>query len=91
MQEQEKVEFNEEQNNVPSGYVGSSGQVPILIRWILKTKIASNQKQATYMLLGIAVLALIATFLIFFSGLSGADVPQEALIDPLRGYTPSDT
>lgn len=76
---------------MPPGYIGSSGQTPILVRWILKTGIVSGQKQATYLLLGIIVCALIITFLIFSRGLNTTDVPPEALIDPLRGYTPPGT
>jgi len=62
------VEFNDEQNQnrVLYGRLAQSNQAPKLVTWLLKIGIAKNETQANYILIGIAVIALISSIYLLF-------------------------
>lgn len=68
-----EVQFEEEQQFQRYGQVE---QKPFLIRLVLSTGIVSTDKQAQYVLLGIAGLGIIVTLFIMFSG--GRSSPPSA-------------
>lgn len=76
------VSFNEEP--VASAYSGAAKK-PALIRMVLATKIVETDKQAEYVLIGVAVLAIILMIVIWPKG---RQVPDQSEIIPVAG--PSD-
>ena len=63
-----------------------SPTAPKIIRWIVKYSggLIKNEKQAAYILLGFAILAIILVVFIF-SNLRGPSIPPEALEQPEYG------
>jgi len=62
-----------------------ANQKPFFIRLVLSTGIVSDEKQAQYVLLGIAVLVIILAFMIpSFIGGSQKPVPQSVVDKALR-------
>jgi|GEM_PF-3248624 len=55
----ENVEFTEESNDLAQP--AHAHETPTLVRWVLKTGIVKEEKQANYLLLGIAVVLLAIT------------------------------
>ncbi|HEY4503644.1 MAG TPA: hypothetical protein VJJ28_00845 [Candidatus Paceibacterota bacterium] len=66
------VEFNDEQK-VSSLYAKfqSSNELPTLVRWIMRIGLAKTPSTANAILLGIAVLSVIATIVIFYRASGG--------------------
>lgn len=84
------VEFNDEQNQnrVLYGRFAQSSQAPKLVTWLLKIGIAKNETQANYILIGVAIIALISSFYIFFR--SNADTrPLTGSFELMRESSPS--
>ena len=67
----EGIEFDEEQDNMLYSRIEPSSQTPKLVEWVLKTGVMKDQKQVTYVLLGIAVGATVIAVAIFLFGGSG--------------------
>lgn len=76
------VSFNEEPTLVPYSVATKS---PVLVRMVLATKIVQTDKQAEYVLIGIATLALILTVVLWPKG---RPQPNMSEIVPVAG--PSD-
>lgn len=79
------VEFNDEsnQNKVLYGRFAQSSQAPKLVTWLLKIGIAKNETQANYILIGIAVIAFVASFYMFFKS-SGDTRPPIGSFESMR-------
>ena len=77
------VSFNEEPT--PAAY-SAIAKKPALIRMVLATKIVQTDKQAEYVLIGIAVLAIIAMIVIWPKGRPQPDLSE---VVPIAG--PTDT
>ncbi len=59
------LQFNEDQEFARPT---AAAQSPVLARLVLKTGIVSTREQANYALLGIAVIGILFTFFMLFSG-----------------------
>lgn len=77
------VSFNEEPTRAAYSAIAKK---PALIRMVLATKIVQTDKQAEYVLIGIAVLAIIAMIVIWPKGRPQPDLSE---VVPIAG--PSDT
>lgn len=63
-----------------------------LIGLIMKIGIAKDEQGANVVLIIIGITAIVLTIGFFvFSGQSNIDIPSDTLIDPQRGYTPTNT
>ncbi len=60
------VEFPEEKYNQGSEF--STPKPSIMVRWVMKTGLVRNEKQANMVLLGLAVLFFILSILPFING-----------------------
>lgn len=83
------VEFNDEQNQnkVLYGRFTQSNQAPKLVTWLLKIGIAKNETQANYFLIGIAIIAFVASFYIFSGGKEARQSPPPSM-EQLQQFSP---
>ncbi len=70
-----------EENNLPGDRLVPSGGLPTLVKLLLKTGLAKSEKQANYVLIGIAVCAVLLTVYVIKSsfGSSGARLNRNVL------------
>lgn len=87
----EEVEFNEEQKDEQYSLSGQVNKTSTFVKWVLKTGIVKDRGQAEKILLGIVVLAIIISVFLLFSSRNNTEIPPETLINPERGYTPTDS
>lgn len=73
------VSFNEEPT--PVAY-SATAKKPALIRMVLATKIVQTDRQAEYVLIGIAILAILA---MIFTWPKGRPAPDQSEIVPVAG------
>ena len=71
------VGFEEENNFSADRFVAASGELPMMVKLLLKIGVVKNEKQANYVLIGIAVCAVLLTIWVvrssFGDGSSGLD------------------
>ncbi len=60
------VEFTDEKSNSTDDDI--TNKSPTMVRWVLKTGIVKDEKQANIVLLGIAVVFFVITLFVIFSG-----------------------
>ena len=67
-------------------------ETPKIIQWIIKYSggLVKNEKQASYAVLGIVVLATIISLFLVLGNLGGPNIPKEALQQPERGLPVED-
>ena len=70
-----------EENNFEGRFSPVSSQPPVLVRFILKTGLVKDEKQANYVLIGIAVVAVISAIFILRSSFGGS-APAESPVQP---------
>ncbi len=79
-----------EESNFQGRFTPVSSQLPTLVRLVLKTGLVKDEKQANYVLIGIAVVAVISTIFVIKSNFGGAQsggdfVPPSSFSEPGLG------
>jgi hypothetical protein len=76
------VQFHEDNElHIKSRKLFGEPETPTMIRFLLRTGLAKNEKQALYILIGVIVVALSSTIFLIRGGI----VPDEGLIEGLDG------
>lgn len=79
------VEFDE--NNLPMGrFTPGVGQSPGLVKLVIKLGIAKDERNANYVLIGIAVCAILLTIFVLKNSFSGSRSRQNSAIIPIATF-----
>lgn len=79
------VEFDE--NNLPGGrFTPEAGQSPGLVKFIIKSGIVKDEKSANYILIGIAVCAILLTIFVLKNSFGGSRSRQNSAIPPIATF-----
>jgi len=70
-----------EEGNFQGRFAPVSSQPPTLVKFVLKTGLVKDDKQANYVLIGIAVVAVISTFFVIKSNFGGSQ-PSGNFVPP---------
>lgn len=63
-----EVQFEEDDNYTSSSFTGENSEAKGIIGLVIRTGIAKDEKQATYVLLGIMIINVIIISLLLFGG-----------------------
>lgn len=69
------VQF-EEGNYVGGRFDTVSADTPLLVKFLLKTGLVKTEEQANYALIGVAVCAFLAAFIVFYNAVKAKPPPQ---------------
>lgn len=77
-----EVQFEEDDNYTPSSFTPESSEAKGIIGLVIRSGIAKDEKQATYVLLGIMIINVVVISLLLFGGGSSSSSNSNSPLPP---------